>query len=128
MTQASDHGGAIVTAAQPAGPLTRRHVRCAACQASDPRQAPELRGRRGAVIASRLRALREWEEAHPGEVPDQERFTRDILPGLATVPLSAILAATGCSKAAASGWRRGKHTPHVSTWPALAQLGGPKSG
>jgi glycosyltransferase involved in cell wall biosynthesis len=30
--------------------------------------------------------------------------------------------AIGCSKASASDIRRGKRTPHVSTWPALAEL------
>ncbi|MHB8246885.1 MAG: CRISPR-associated endonuclease Cas1 [Acidimicrobiales bacterium] len=34
-----------------------RHVRCDACIAADPAQAPEIRGRRGAAIAARKRAL-----------------------------------------------------------------------
>jgi hypothetical protein len=53
---------------------------------------------------------------------DPERFAREILPGLATVKLSEIVEATGMSKAYASDVRRGKWTPHVSTWAALARL------
>jgi len=37
---------------------------------------------------------------------------------------SGIASATGCCKATASGWRNGRTTPHVSTWPALARLVG----
>ncbi|HXY46064.1 MAG TPA: hypothetical protein VEH29_17900, partial [Acidimicrobiales bacterium] len=38
------------------GPVTnRRHVRCDRCIGADPRQTPELRGRRGAAIAARKR-------------------------------------------------------------------------
>jgi hypothetical protein len=37
-----------------------------------------------------------------------------------TVPLAEIMEAAGCSKASASDYRRGKRTPHVSTWAALA--------
>jgi hypothetical protein len=51
-------------------------------------------------------------------------FPRDILPGLATIPLPEIARAAGCSKAYASDIRRGKWTPHISTWPALAHLVG----
>ena len=38
------------------------------------------------------------------------------------MPLSEIAGAAGCSKASASDIRRGKWTPHVSTWQALARL------
>jgi transcriptional regulator with XRE-family HTH domain len=40
------------------------------------------------------------------------------------VKLSEIAEAAGCSKAYASDIRRGKWTPHVSTWAALEQLVG----
>jgi len=42
-----------------------RHVRCAACIGADPAQAPEIRGRRGAAIAARKRALSEWDKTNP---------------------------------------------------------------
>jgi hypothetical protein len=99
-----------------------RHVRCDACITADPAQAPEIRGRRGAAIAARKRALSEWDMANPDIVYDPELFKRDILPRLAGMNLSEIAEAAGCSKAYASDIRRGKWTPHVSTWRALAAL------
>ena len=78
----------------------------------------------GAAIAARKRALSEWDEKNPGTVYDPELFRRDILPRLGTAPLSEIMEAAGCSKAFASDIRRGKWTPHVSTWAALADLVG----
>jgi len=101
-----------------------RHVRCEACIAADPAQAPEIRGRRGAAIAARKRALSEWDRANPGTVFDPELFRREILPRLAGVKLSEIVEVVGCSKASASDIRRGKRTPHMSAWPALAVLVG----
>jgi hypothetical protein len=38
--------------------------------------------------------------------------------------LTEITGATGCSKASASDYRRGKWMPHVSTWGTLAELVG----
>ena len=78
----------------------------------------------GAAIAARKRALTEWDRANPDTVYDPELFRREILPGLRTVPLTEIMEAAGCSKASASDYRRGKRTPHVSTWAALAELVG----
>ena len=89
---------------------------------ADPRQAPELRGRRGAAIAARKQALREWEASHPGAAYDPDLFRREILPGLQDVTLSRIMEAAGISKAFASDVRRGKYVPHVSTWDALTEL------
>jgi hypothetical protein len=79
-----------------------------------PRQTAEVRGRRGAAIAARKRALVEWEEANPGAGYDPERFAQEILPGLAGVKLSEIVEVTGLSKSYASTVRAGKWTPHVS--------------
>ncbi len=101
-----------------------RHVRCDSCIAADPRQAPEVRGRRAAAIAARKRVLTEWEQANPGTAYDPEFFAREVLPGLAGVKLSEIVEATGLSKSYASTVRAGKWRPHVSTWAALAELVG----
>jgi CRISPR-associated endonuclease Cas1 len=101
-----------------------RHVRCETCIAADPAQAPEIRGRRGAAIAARKRALSEWDKANPGMVYDRELFRREILPRLAGVKLSEIAEAAGCSKSYASQVRAGKFTPHVSTWRAFDELVG----
>ncbi len=99
-----------------------RHVRCEACISADPAQTPEIRGRRGAAIAARKRAFSEWDKANPNRVYDPELFRRDILPRLAALKLSEITGAIGCSKASASDIRRGKWTPHVGMWSALARL------
>ncbi len=101
-----------------------RHVRCEACIAADPASTPEIRGQRGAAIAARKRALTEWDKVNPGVVYDPELFRREILPRLGTVPLAEIMEAADCSKASASDYRRGKRTPHVSTWAALGQVVG----
>ncbi|MGH9291814.1 MAG: CRISPR-associated endonuclease Cas1 [Acidimicrobiales bacterium] len=106
-----------------AGPVTNpRHVRCETCIEADPTQSPEVRGRRGAAIAARKQALREWSDAHPGVAYDPEMFRLDIWPRLAGVKLSEIVEAIGCSKASASDIRRGKRTPHVSTWATLGEI------
>ena len=102
----------------------RRHVRCEACIEADPRQTPEIRGRRGEAIASRKRALKEWEEANPNIKYDPELFRLQILPGLAGVKLAEITLAAGCSKSFSSSIRSGRQVPHVSTWAALAHLVG----
>jgi CRISPR-associated endonuclease Cas1 len=99
-----------------------RHVRCDACIAADPGQAPEVRSRRGRAIAARKRALREWDEANPGVEYDPDYFRREILPRLSAVKLADIMAAAGISKGYASQVRAGKFTPHVSTWPTLDAL------
>jgi predicted transcriptional regulator len=69
-----------------------------------------------------MRSLAECQEAKPRTLHDRELFRREILPRLASVKLSEIAKAAGCSKAYASDIRRGKWTPHVSTWAALAEL------
>ena len=99
-----------------------RHVRCDACISADPASTPEIRGRRGAAIAARKRALTEWDRANTGTVYDPDLFRREILPRLGTVPLAEIMEAAGFCKASPSDYRRGKRTPHVSTWKALAAI------
>jgi hypothetical protein len=88
----------------------------------DPAQAPEIRGRRGAAIAARKRALAECDKANPDVVYDPELFRPEILPRLVSVKLSEIAEAAAMSKASASDVRRGKWAPHVSTWAALAEM------
>jgi hypothetical protein len=61
---------------------------------------------------------------NPDAVYDPELFRREILPRLRTAPLAEIMEAAGSCKASASDYRRGKRTPHVSTWPALAKVVG----
>ena len=66
-----------------------------------------------------MRPLAEWEQANPGTVHDPEWFRSDVLSRLASVKLSEIVEVTGLLEGVASDIRRGKWTPHVSTWPAL---------
>jgi hypothetical protein len=99
-----------------------RHVRCEACIDADPASTPQIRGRRGAAIAARKRALTEWDRANPEIGYDPELVRWDSLPSSRTMPLSEIIAAAGCSKVSASDYRRGKRMPHVSTWRASAEL------
>jgi hypothetical protein len=75
-------------------------------------------------IIARKRALSEWDKANPDTVYDPELFRREILPRLGAVPLSEIVEAAGYSEPPASGYRRGKRTPHLSTWRALGELVG----
>ena len=105
-----------------------RHVRCEACIAADAAQAPEIRGRHGAAIAARKRTLSEWDKANPDAVYDPELGKRDILPRVASVKLTEIAEAAGFFKAYVSDIRRGKWTPHVSTWEAIARLVGVEVG
>ena len=102
--------------------LSHRHVRCSICIAKDPAQTPAIRSRRGAAIASRKKALKEWEESNGDSAYDPDYFKREILPKLEKVKLSGIMTAAGMSKSYASQVRRGIYTPHVSTWAALANL------
>ena len=123
--QASGRKAAVWSCPECGGRVTnRRHVRCDQCIAADPRQTAELRGRRGAAIAARKRAQREWVDANPVVGDDPEYFRKEILPGLAAVTLAHIMTETGLSKAFASQVRAGKFTPHQSTWSSLAQLVG----
>jgi hypothetical protein len=100
----------------------QRHVRCDSCIDKDPKHSAELRGRRGAAIAARKRAIKEWDEANLDVDYDPDYFRTEILPGLASVKLKDIMEAAGISKGFASVVRRGVYEPHVSTWGALERL------
>ena len=55
---------------------------------------------------------------------DPDTYRRDIWPKKKKVTLSQMVEATGYSKGYDSSVWAGKFTPHVSTWPALANLVG----
>ena len=63
-----------------------------------------------------------WEREHRGDDHDPEWFKTDILPGLASVPLSRIAEATGMSVSTASKIRAGRRIPHPRHWENLNQL------
>lgn len=62
--------------------------------------------------------LEQWKAEHPHANADPEAF-EPIRACLATVKLSAIVAACGVSKATASAWRSGRYVPPVRHWNAL---------
>ncbi len=106
------------------GPLTRpRHVRCESCWDRQPGQSREARRRRGRSIAMARSELDAWRAEHPHARARPEDFAA-IRAGLAGFTLARIMAATGCSKAAASQWRTGRHVPAPRHWAALAELAG----
>jgi CRISPR-associated endonuclease Cas1 len=105
------------------GTLERpRHLRCSTCWEKQPGQAREIRQRRGRAIARARSAQEEWKRDHPDASGDREEFRRRVLPGLASVTLSDIMAATGCAKATASSYRSGRTTPHPMFWDELGRL------
>ena len=63
-----------------------------------------------------------WERSHPKVDQDQERFTSEVLPKLATVTLTTIAEAIGVSTSTASKVRAGRRVPHPRHWAALEQL------
>ena len=104
------------------GPLARsRHVRCPACWERQPAQSREARRRRGRSIAMARSELERWKAEHPQAVAHPSEFD-PIRERMAGVTLRAIMAATGASKPAASGWRSGRHVPALRHWAALADL------
>jgi CRISPR-associated endonuclease Cas1 len=106
-------------------PVTNhRHVRCDRCIAADPRQTPELRGRRGAAIAVRKRVLELETKVALPEWADESWYRTTILPRLADHTLREIMEVAGCSKSSASTLRSGRYAPHRAVWRALAHLSG----
>lgn len=63
-----------------------------------------------------------WKELGLDVGQEEERFKRDILPGLPGIPLSRIMEATGFSRRYASLVRRGLYTPHPVHYGALRGL------
>ena len=115
--------GALARCLTCGGPLTRpRHVRCEACwERQGGAQSREARRRRGRSIAMARSELDRWRAEHPHASARPEDFAA-IRAGLGSVTLAAIMAATGCSKATASGWRSGRHVPPLARWEILAKL------
>jgi hypothetical protein len=78
----------------------------------------ESRARTSATNRERAAERAEWE----GEKGDEEMYRHDILPGLSTVPLARIMAATGLSLRYCALIRRGERIPHPRFWEALRRL------
>jgi CRISPR-associated protein Cas1 len=78
-------------------------------------RAAELRGSKN---AAHQRAVRDW----TGERPDRGVFAREVLPGLRSVPVPVMVAATGLSAHYCSMIRLGKRVPHPRHWDALRSV------
>ena len=84
----------------------------------NPSHGGEARNRQSASAAKRRAEQAAW----GGESRDPEEFGELILPGLRSVPLATIAAATGLSVSYAHAIRRGARVPHPRWWPALKEL------
>jgi hypothetical protein len=101
-------------------------VLCETCQAGAGNTVA-VRQTRGRAIAARKRALKERSAAFGVDV-DPAIYRERIWPKLGAVKLADIMEATGYSKGHCSTIRAGTWTPHVSTWPMLANLVGVELG
>lgn len=81
---------------------------------------PGAKKRLGQVNARRREAAAAWDAEH--ERPDPEIFRHEILPGLADVPLGALMRATGLSKRYVWLIRQGGYVPHPRHWEALLEV------
>jgi len=91
----------------------------------DPMSKPDVKNRLAQANARRRREAAEWDAGH--ERPDPEIFRREILPGLAGVPIGVLMRATGLSKRYAWLIRRGGYVPHPRWWPTLRKLAGERA-
>ncbi len=102
-----------------------RRVRCDACIAADPHQAPALRKSRAKAISARKQAEAGWSRKHhPGIAINRRWAIEELRPALAQVRLATIVQATGVAKSTASGWRAGHTVPHPMHWETLAAVAG----
>jgi CRISPR-associated endonuclease Cas1 len=122
-SKASDAARAFASCVDCGCPLDKaRHIRCRACWEKLPGQSEAVRERRGLAIAEARSAQERWRRENPDAADDPEVFRRQILPGLAAVPLREIMAVTGSSKSSASSYRSGRSIPHPMHWATLATL------
>ena len=70
---------------------------------------------RGSKNAAHQAAVKAW----AGERPEPDVFAKEILPGLRSLPIAALVAATGLSEHYCSLIRLGKRVPHPRHWNAL---------
>jgi len=89
-------------------------------EGKDPLSQPETKERLRQANARRGEEAAAWDADH--ERPDPEDFRREILPGLAEVPLGKLMQATGLSKRYVWLIRRGGYVPHPRHWGALRSL------
>jgi CRISPR-associated endonuclease Cas1 len=86
-----------------------------------PNATPEAKARASATQRQRHKERRAY-AAQQDKPADKEMFRREIAPGLAQLPLSALQNATGLSLRYCSLIRQGKVIPHPRYWEALRGL------
>jgi CRISPR-associated endonuclease Cas1 len=87
----------------------------------DPRYKGQSVTQRKHAVAQVQRANRRWErDGKPGMT--REHYVKTVVPALAGVKLSALMAATGLTNASCSLIRRGLTVPHPRHWGVLAGL------
>jgi hypothetical protein len=79
---------------------------------SDPTNTPTAATKRSASLSIRKREELAWQADQATPAWTKERYEQEVLPALASVPLSSIRQATGLSISACSRIRSGKLTPH----------------
>lgn len=99
---------------QAAGPAALAQLRASG---KDPRTTPQALAKVAQAISRRRREATEWNATN--ERPNPAEFTREILPRLQGIPLSALSVATGLSVPYCSCVRRGLYVPHPRHWDAL---------
>lgn len=87
----------------------------------NPTNTPEAAAKRSRSLSRQRRQQALWSEPQDDSWT-LERFQAEIVPTLATVPLSALQQATGLSVSACSRIRSGGLTPHRRHWPPLVKL------
>lgn len=96
---------------------------------NDPAHGGDAGRRRGKRNAAHVAAAVAWDQDDDDRAPlDDEAFTRDILPGLKTIPLRVIATATGLSESYCSFLRRGLRIPHRRHWKTLRLLSTVRNG
>ena len=89
-------------------------------EGQDPAHGDQAATRRGESVSLNNRSSQEWNRHN--ERLDPDTFSREILPQLQDVPLSAMVDATGLSKGYCSFIKRGIKIPHERHWPSLERL------
>lgn len=78
----------------------------------------EARARIGERTSELVRRARAWQRANPWPT-DPGQFAHEVLPELGTVPVAALVAATGLSEAYCRRIKRGEVVPHPMWWESI---------
>jgi hypothetical protein len=88
----------------------------------DPAHGGEAARKRGSSNRERARQRADWDAAHRGSEKLKEWFAKEVVPALASIPISRIVEATGFSPGYASLVRKGEYLPHPVHFRGLTRL------